>query len=279
MGLYSQARIQQSTLSGGFLSGTAGQLAGNVVLPASLLSLEPRSGFSPARSGLSVARAAQASTALSRELGESWFVQLGAWTRMRDNADGFFREDDGTLEVVTSTWTSAYGLEALVRRRIGPKLWGWVGYTLARVEERVLERVGPPDGPNASPSAFDQRHNLVFLASYRLPRRWRIGGRFRLVSGSPFTDVAGVVWVPPGDTPLAAAGPANRGRFPVFHQLDLRVDKSWLLQRVEIGAYIDVQNVYNRLNPEAFIYSPDYTRRVDAVGLPIFPSLGFRIDY
>lgn len=279
VGLYSQARIQQSTVSGGFLSGTAGQLAGNVVLPASLLSLEPRSGFSPARNGLSVARAAQASTALGRELGESWFVQLGAWTRMRDNGDGFFREDDGTLEVVTSTWTSAYGLEALVRRRIGPKLWGWVGYTLARVEERVLDRAGPPRGPNASPSAFDQRHNLVVLASYRLPHRWRIGGRFRLVSGSPFTDVAGVVWVPPADTPRAAAGPPNQGRFPMFHQLDLRVDKSWLLQRVEVGAYIDVQNVYNQLNPEAFIYSPDYARRVDAVGLPIFPSLGFRIDY
>lgn len=279
VGLYSQARIQQSTVSGGFLSGTAGQLAGNVVLPASLLSLEPRSGFSPAQDGLSVARAAQASTALSRDLGESWFVQLGAWTRMRDNADGFFREDDGTLEVVTSTWTSAYGLEALVRRRIGPKLWGWVGYTLARVEERVLDRVGPLGGSDTSPSAFDQRHNLVLLASYRLPHHWRIGGRFRLVSGSPFTDVAGVVWVPPADTPLAAAGPPNQGRFPVFHQLDLRVDKSWLLQRMEIGAYIDVQNVYNQLNAEAFIYSPDYTRRVDAVGLPIFPSLGFRIDY
>ncbi|MBV1859315.1 MAG: TonB-dependent receptor [Nannocystaceae bacterium] len=278
-GVYSQARIQQTSVSGGFLPGTAGQIAGNVVLPASLLSLEPRAGFSPARGGLSVARAAQTSTAISRELGESWFLQLAAWARMRDNADGFRQEADGTVDVVTSTWSTAYGLEALVRRRIGPKLWGWMGYTLSRVEERVLDRVGPPRGPNVSPSAFDQRHNLVLLASYRLPHRWRIGGRFRLVSGSPFTDVAGVVWVPPSSTPIAAAGPPNRGRFPLFHQLDLRVDKSWLLQRMELGAYIDVQNVYNQLNPEAFIYSADYTRRVDAVGLPIFPSLGFRIDY
>ncbi len=279
VGLYSQARIQQSTVAGGFLSGTAGQVTGNVVLPASLLSLEPRAGFSPARGGLSVARAAQVSTAISRELGELWFVELGAWTRMRDNADGFRREADGTTEIVTSTWSPGYGLEALVRRRLGPKLWGWVGYTLARVEDRVLDQAGPVRGPKVSPTAFDQRHNLVLLANYRLPHGWRVGGRFRLVSGSPFTDVAGVVWVPPDDTPLAAAGPRNRGRFPTFHQLDLRVDKSWLLQRMEIGAYIDVQNVYNQLNPEAFIYSADYTRRVDAVGLPIFPSFGFRIDY
>jgi len=278
-GLYSQARIQQSSVAGGFLTGTAGQLPGNVVLPASLLSLEPRAGFSPAQGGLSVARAAQASTAVSRELGELWFAQLSAWTRLRDNADGFRRTADGTTEVITSTWSTAYGLEVLVRRRLGKKLWGWIGYTLARVEDRVLDRVPLSRAPNVWPNAFDQRHNLVFLASYRLPRRVRIGGRFRLVSGSPFTDIAGVVWVPPRDTPLAAAGPRNGSRFPTFHQLDLRVDKSWLLRRMEIGAYIDVQNVYNHLNPEAFIYSVDYTRRVDAVGLPIFPSLGFRIDY
>lgn len=278
-GLYSQARIQQSTLSAGFISGTADAIAGNVVLPASLLSLEPRSGFSPVRGGLSVARAAQVSTALSRELGGSWFVELAGWTRLRDNADGVRRNGDGTSNVVTSTWSTGYGLEALVRRRLGPKLWGWMGYTLARVEERVRDPAGLIRAPNVSPSAFDQRHNLVVLASYRLPRRFRLGGRFRLVSGSPFTDVAGVIWLPPGDNPLAAAGPPNRGRFPIFHQLDLRIDKSWLLQRMEIGAYLDVQNVYNKLNPEAFIYSADYTRRVDAVGLPIFPSLGFRIDY
>ncbi|MGH1344598.1 MAG: TonB-dependent receptor [Nannocystales bacterium] len=279
LGLYSQAAIQQSSVSGGFLSGTAGQLSGNVVLPASLLSLEPRAGFSPAAGGLTVARAAQASTAISREVGEFWSVELGTWARVRDNADGIRRNTDGTAELVSSTWSTAYGLEALVRRRLGPKLWGWLGYTLSRVEDRVLDRAPLSRRPNVWPNAFDQRHNLVVLASYRLPQRWRLGGRFRLVSGSPFTDVAGVVWVPPGSVPLAAAGPRNHERFPVFHQLDLRVDKSWILQRVEIGAYMDVQNVYNRLNPEAYIYSSDYTRRVDAVGLPIFPSLGFRIDY
>lgn len=278
LGLYSQSRVQQSSVDGGFLSSYTG--GGNVVLPTSLLSLEPRAGFSPARGGLTVARAAQASTAVGREIGEYWFVEVAAWGRLRDNADGLFVDDeDGSLEPVTSTGSLAYGLEALIRRRLGPKLWGWLGYTLARVENRILDPVGPRNEVRVSPSAFDQRHNLVVLASYRLPRRWRIGGRFRLVSGSPFTDIAGVIWVPPSDEAVSASGPPNEARFPLFHQLDLRVDKSWLLQRVEVGAYIDVQNVYNHLNPEAYIYSPDYSRRVDAVGLPILPSLGVRIDY
>jgi hypothetical protein len=276
-GLYSQSRIQQSSVEGGFLGSASG--FGNVILPASLLSLEPRAGFSPSPGALTLARAGQVSTAVGRELGESWYVELGAWGRMRDNANGLLFGDDGSIEADTATWSSAYGLEALVRRRLGPKLWGWVGYTLARVQERVLDPLDGDRGPRVWPNAFDQRHNLVMLASYRLPKRWRLGGRFRLVSGSPFTDVAGVVWLPPSLEPLPSAAPRNQARFPVFHQLDLRIDKSWLLQRVEVGAYLDVQNVYNRLNPEAFIYSVDYSRRVDAIGLPILPSIGVRVDY
>ncbi|MCR9162516.1 MAG: TonB-dependent receptor domain-containing protein [Nannocystaceae bacterium] len=276
-GVYSQARIQQSSVDGGFL--TSASAVGNVILPASLLSLEPRAGFSPSAGALSVARAAQLSTALGRELGESWYVELAGWGRLRDNADGLFFDEDGAVEAATSTWSTSYGLEALARRRLGPKLWGWVGYTLARVQERVRDPLELDRSPRVWPNAFDQRHNLVAIASYQLPKRWRVGGRFRLVSGSPFTDVAGVVWVPPQQEPLPAPGGRNGARFPVFHQLDLRIDKSWLLQRALVAAYLDVQNVYNRLNPEAFIYSADYSRRVDAVGLPILPSIGVRVEY
>ena len=277
-GLYSQARVQQSTVSGDYVQGSASQVPGNVVLPASILSLEPRSGFLPVDGGLEVARAAQVSTALSREFAGLWFAEVGAWVRARDNANGLLRIADQPVQPVTSTWSSAYGLEVMLRRKLGPKLWGWVGYTLSRADVRVLSQVGPPNARDSRPTDFDQRHNLVVLASYRLPRRWRLGGRFRLVSGSPFTDVVGPVWTGAGN-PVPRHGYRNTARFPVFHQLDVRVDKSWLLQRVEVGAYLDVQNVYNKINPEAFIYNTDYSRRIDAVGIPIFPSLGVRVDY
>ena len=44
-------------------------------------------------------------------------------------------------------------------------------------------------------------------------------------------------------------------------------------------AYMDVQNVYNRQNPEAILYTADFRDEAGFVGIPIYPSLGFRIDY
>ncbi len=279
LGLYSQAHVPQRSVSGEFIEGLTQQVAGAVVLPPAIASLEPRAGFAPVADAVAISRAAQASTAIQREVGDWWLFEVGAWARVIDNADGTRFSADGTSTPVTSTWSNAYGLEVLARRHLGPRLWGWLGYTLARAETRVLDRIGTTGSRRAVPTDFDQRHNLVVLASYRLPRNWRIGGRFRLVSGSPFTDIAGTVWVANSTYGIPGWGPPNRERFPIFHQLDLRVDKSWVLDRVEVGTYFDVQNVYNRVNPEAYIYDYDFSSRINAIGLPIFPSLGLRVDY
>ena len=71
----------------------------------------------------------------------------------------------------------------------------------------------------------------------------------------------------------------TEGRLPAFHQLDLRVDKRWILRRASVTAYLDVQNVYNRTNVEAYIYNYDFSSAAGGVGLPIFPSLGLRVDF
>src|SRR5690606_33046605 len=119
--------------------------------------------------------------------------------------------------------------------------------------------------------------NLVLVASYRLPRGWQIGGRFRLVTGSPYSPVVGALETEGAFYPLLGA--TNSARFPPFHQLDLRVDRRWIYKRVSFLAYLDVLNVYNRENVELFAYSYDFRDTMGSFGLPIFPTIGLRLDY
>ncbi len=48
---------------------------------------------------------------------------------------------------------------------------------------------------------------------------------------------------------------------------------------LDLAAYLEVQNVTNRKNPEAAAYSFDYSRRGFYTGLPLFPSFGLRAEY
>jgi hypothetical protein len=168
------------------------------------------------------------------------------------------------------------GLELLLRRSlVSGVLDGWIGYTLmwARVEE--------PEG-GWLPAVFDQRHNFVALLGVRLPRGFRVGLRFRVVSGNPEIPVVGREIVSSEGSswsyrPIRA--PRGTTYQPLFHQLDLRIDKRWTLDRTSVTAYLDVQNVYNHIYPEVWIYTSDWADRRSLIGLPIYPSLGVMVDF
>ena len=73
--------------------------------------------------------------------------------------------------------------------------------------------------------------------------------------------------------------PVASSRVPDFHQLDLRVDKTWNFRRWTLSTFLDVQNVYNHANAEFTAYSFDYRQRGVTRGLPILPSLGVRGEF
>jgi hypothetical protein len=63
---------------------------------------------------------------------------------------------------------------------------------------------------------------------------------------------------------------------PDFHQLDMRVDKTWKFSAWQLSAYLDVQNVYFRQNPEGISYNYNYSKSSVVSGLPFLPIIGLR---
>lgn len=177
----------------------------------------------------------------------------------------------------------AYGLELLLDRSLGERIHGMLGYTLLRAYGNLnLDYLGLPLADTKRiPTNFDQRHNLVALLVFELPRHYRVGARFRLVSGNPEQLVIGTRVVQDESNfsyhPIYGEFGSTYG--PLFHQLDVRVDKTWIMRHVALVAYLDVQNIYNRVYPEIWVYSADWTDRGQRIGLPIFPSLGLRLEF
>jgi hypothetical protein len=273
LGRYSQVRNISDRNEVDLVDQGTGIQGASVFLPSAFGSLDPSVGFAPQDTQLTVREALHASTSLRYRFGDSGTAELTGFLNNQHN--NIPPVSDGTTNSLDSI-SRAAGLEALVRLRISRKLYGWVAYTLTFTELVILQ--APPGFPyTRRPSDYDQRHNLVALLSYVLPKHWRIGGRFRVVSGLPYTPVVGSIALPGGHQPIF--GLRNAERLPVSHQLDLRVDKQWIRDRVSVTAYVDVQNVYNRVNPELVLYAADFRSEAGYVGLPIFPSLGVRLDW
>jgi TonB family protein len=239
--------------------------------------------------GLSASQAIHYSLGAEQELTEDLEV----------SAEGFVKQLDGLVVGTPSPSGAALvyknigrgyavGSEILVKYRASERFFGWAAYTLSRSVRS--------DGPGRPERLFesDQTHSLTVLGSFKVGGGFEIGARFRLTSGDVVTpDIcdpsadgcdasrpSALFHSPSGGyTPLPSSIGAYSERLPLFHQLDVRVDKRWSLGRFNVSAYLDVQNAYNHANIEGINANFNYTARSYSSGLPILPSVGLRADF
>jgi TonB family protein len=190
--------------------------------------------------------------------------------------EGFYKQLD---QLVVSGYRNegtgrVIGLETLIRYKPDKRFFGWLAYTLSR-----STRTEPPDYIEHL-FQYDQTHILTVLGSYKLGRGWEFGARFRLVSGNVYTPSSyGFYDESVGAQLPTTAYPPYGARLPLFHQLDMRVDKTWKFRTWKLGAYLDAQNVYNHGNVEGSSYNFNFTRMTYVQGLPFLPSFGLRAEF
>lgn len=219
-------------------------------------------------------RALHASLGIEQALSSQADVSVEGFYKYLDRQVVSALNDDGSQGYSNNGRGYAYGTETMVRYKPGGRFFGWVAYTLSRSMRR--ENPGEP----MHVFAYDQTHNLTVLGSYDLGRGFQVGSKFRLVSGSPYTPCEGGIQNAAAGTYECIEGAPHSKRIPTFYQLDVRLDKTWKLsENGRITAYLDVQNVTNRENPEGVSYNYRYTKTEWQTGLPIIPSLGLRGEF
>ncbi len=221
---------------------------------------------------------------------ESMHLSLGAKQRVKELLDveltGFYKVldlqvarnplyayDPRNVPYLSTGSGRIFGLELLVRARLGTRFNGWLAYTFQRSYRS--DRPGDPERL----FDFDQPHLLTLVGNVTLGRGWSTGVRFRLSSGNPYTPVLGSIYDAQSDVYVPRFGTTNSARRATFHQLDLRVDKVFTFKSWRLAAYLDVQNVYNQRNQEGVRYSYDYGSQQPVTGLPIVPILGLRGEW
>jgi TonB family protein len=166
-----------------------------------------------------------------------------------------------------------YGTEWLLRWKNDPKFFGWIAYTLMRSERRETE------AQDLRLFGYDQTHILTAIVSRTFGNGWRVGGRFRLVSGDLYTpQYYGALDVDRASYLPVSSYPPDGQRLGAFHQLDVRLDKTWDLGVFKLTAYADIQNVYFHRSQEGVAYNFNYTKSAPVLGLPLLPILGVRGD-
>ncbi len=178
-----------------------------------------------------------------------------------------------TAPYLNTGYGRAYGAELLLRHALTKNFFGWVSYSLSRTERDLS------GGQAYGLSQYDQPHNLVVMASYKLPFDFIIGAKLRYTSGPLNKPVVGTVYDANANYYFPIQDTTYSRRLPDFFQLDVRIDKRFVFRDWMLAIYLDVQNATYRKNVEAVVNSYDYSQEAFLTGLPILPVLGLRGEW
>jgi hypothetical protein len=202
--------------------------------------------------------------------------RLRPWLVLANTGAGFGGTEDGFasfgLEPLESIGTGrSFGAELLLQKKLSDvPFYGTAALSINSSWFTAADGV-------ERPSSFDQR--LIFNVSggYRIDESWELGMKFRLATGRPYTTVDST-----GDPSFGyqVVSGYNGQRLAPSHALDLRIDRRWALEKWSIIAYIDLQNIYNRKNPNPPRWNPR-TRSAEsgAAQLGILPSIGLSAEF
>jgi TonB family protein len=220
----------------------------------------------------------------NRALHVSVGVEQGLTDQVDVSVEGYWKDLDRQVvagfnpQYNNAGTGNVVGGEVLLKYKPDARFFGWVAYTLSR----SVRKNGP--GEREYRFQYDQTHNLIVLGSYRLGDGWEVGARFRVVSGNMNTPVSSA-------PNLSALYNADAGAFaplegrpfsdrlPLFHQLDVRLERAWQFASWRMLAYLDVWNAYNNAAVEDILYNFNYSQQAPQTGLPILPSIGLRGEF
>lgn len=230
-------------------------------------------------------RSWQFSAGIEQQFGTRWQLELTGFNNWLDNlisgredAFRFFTGPPPVGPLDTGPYANdgtgqIYGVEGLLRYSTRRSA-AWLSATFSR-----STRIDRP-GNDQELFEYDQPIVLTALGTHELPRRWRLGARFRYSSGNPYTPVVNRVYDLDTRAWLPVYGAEEDGeRLPAFYTLDVRVDKDWVYRNWTLTLYVDVQNATNRTNVEVPGWNEDYSQEEPIAGLPLVPAFGVRGEW
>jgi TonB-dependent receptor-like protein/carboxypeptidase family protein len=189
----------------------------------------------------------------------------------------------------------AYGVDVYVTRG-GPRLSGWLSYTLGVARREAYDRTYVFD--------YDRRHSATLVGSYRFSPKFEVSATARAASGFPRTPFEGVRvasiergerLVPERDEQgrlvyVAVPGgldELNSERLPFYARLDLRAAFRPRGEKGRWQFYLEAINALRRTNVSGIDatleYDPDSDRpklvETPADGVPFLPTFGVRFRF
>ena len=219
--------------------------------------------------------------------GRNFMVRAEGYYKVLTNLTGQIQDFGRQAQIIAPADSGhAKGFDLFGVYELSDRLMGSLGYafliTKAKEDDLMYDR--PLFGEEFYRD-FDQRHTITLNGSYQIASRWHLHLAWRFHTGNPTTPLEHTL-IRSSDGSVDCErgfGEYNTDRLPAYHSLDLRLTKTSEYKSWTLSWYVQMLNLYNRLNVHERVFSEI---RDEATGeltgcevsnepfFPILPTLG-----
>lgn len=226
----------------------------------------------PVNRSLANERAIHAILGVSRYLGENFKVTVEGYYK---SFDDLIVRPDRTSQIRTNAGTGwASGVDFSVVRRFVDKWYGQLNYSYAQSKRNDSNGLGDYN------SDFNQPHIFNILVGYELNDEWAFSAKWKFATGRPADSyiIHQDIFSNPSFVRYSQEITGkNSRRLDNFHTFNLRVDFRKQLGRFALVSFLDILNVYGRLNvnEERFLERGGV---VEKKGFEMIPTFGLKLE-
>jgi hypothetical protein len=182
------------------------------------------------------------------------------------NNSGFDNENSFGLEKLVSQGTGkALGFEIFLQKALTKNFYGTVSFSYSDVKYKALDGI-------ERRSDWDNRFVININSGYQPGKMWEMSAKLRVAGGRPYTSIDPA-------TGNVNYDQYNTEKLPVYHRLDLRVEKKWMFTAWALSTYIDIQNIYNQKNIFEYRWDPFKKEIIENKNLGILPTIGISAEF
>ncbi len=211
--------------------------------------------------------------------------------RLLNNTINFFPELMDINAKITLDGAKSKGIEFFLKYDMGKKISWWTSYAFAYTEDDItsIDFSGPLKWSGGTyPGANDQRHTFCLDVNYRPNNKWYFNIAWQCHSGWPYTTFHFERQTREDGTDAfyEVYDEFYGKRYPLYHRLDLKINKHFDLFGGRFTTIFEIINLYNRKNIMAVDYDiveqNDGTYKVvrdDQTWFGILPALGISYEF
>lgn len=159
----------------------------------------------------------------------------------------------------------------LLKKNSGFGLYGTIAYSFSR--SKFLALAG-----DVQTAEFDYGHQITAIAGWKFKFGLSLSARFKFAKGRPYTPYDYEKTLS-NNRGIYDKSLYNKEKMPDYARLDLRVDQQFKFGNANLTAYIELINVFDRVNYYNFYWSSYYKTLKSNLQFPRVPIIGLSFQF